>query len=158
MDTLYAAQRIRVGTLRGFQLPQFFMLAIWCTFFYSVHLRKRRTDRGRLKAPSTSAITYWSIERQREPLSGEQGCGLCHRQNSCNWNVLSWMCGCYSCPCCHPVMWLVALCCRPWRGKGTVSHIQGLQSNCCKLSIQSRLTSELDITVVACVRALTAML
>ena len=49
------------------------MTMVACIYFYIVHLRKRRTDRGRLKAPSTSAITYWSIEKQKEPLSGELG-------------------------------------------------------------------------------------
>jgi inositol 1,4,5-triphosphate receptor type 1 len=36
-----------------------------------VHLRKRPSERGQLKAPSSSAITYWRIEKQRNPISGE---------------------------------------------------------------------------------------
>ena len=39
-----------------------------CT--YVVHLRKRKTKHGKLKAPSTSSITYWQIEKDMEPLSG----------------------------------------------------------------------------------------
>ena len=35
-----------------------------------VHLRKRKSDHGKLKAPSTSSITYWQIEKDEEPLSG----------------------------------------------------------------------------------------
>ena len=35
-----------------------------------VHLRKRKSDHGKLKAPSTSAITYWQIEKDKERLSG----------------------------------------------------------------------------------------
>ena len=37
---------------------------------YAVHLRKRKTKHGKLKAPSTSSITYWQIEKDMEPLSG----------------------------------------------------------------------------------------
>ena len=37
----------------------------------NVHLRKRKSDHGKLKSPSTSAITYWTIEKKKEPLSGE---------------------------------------------------------------------------------------
>ena len=37
---------------------------------YVVHLRKRKTKHGKLKAPSTSSITYWQIEKDMEPLSG----------------------------------------------------------------------------------------
>ena len=37
----------------------------------NVHLRKRKSDHGKLKPPSTSAITYWTIEKKKEPLSGE---------------------------------------------------------------------------------------
>ena len=57
-----------------YTLPCYFLLiSLHClSLFTVVRLRKRRTERGRLKAPSTSAITYWSIEKQREPLSGEQ--------------------------------------------------------------------------------------
>ena len=36
----------------------------------NVHLRKRKSDHGKLKSPSTSAITYWTIEKKKEPLSG----------------------------------------------------------------------------------------
>ena len=36
-----------------------------------VHLRKRKSDHGKLKAPSTSSITYWQIEKDEEPLSGK---------------------------------------------------------------------------------------
>ena len=36
----------------------------------NVHLRKRKSDHGKLKPPSTSAITYWTIEKKKEPLSG----------------------------------------------------------------------------------------
>ena len=45
----------------------------------TVHLRKRKSDNGRLKAPSTSSITYWQIEKDAEPLSGKLSphC-LCH--------------------------------------------------------------------------------
>ena len=35
-----------------------------------VHLRKRKSDYGKLKAPSTSAITYWCIEKRKDPRSG----------------------------------------------------------------------------------------
>ena len=38
--------------------------------FNLVHLRKRKSEHGKLKAPSTSAITYWQIEKDKEPLSG----------------------------------------------------------------------------------------
>ena len=38
--------------------------------YFTVHLRKRKSDHGRLKAPSTSSITYWQIEKDAEPLSG----------------------------------------------------------------------------------------
>ena len=42
-----------------------------CLCIYNiVHLRKRKSDHGRLKAPSTSSITYWQIEKDAEPLSG----------------------------------------------------------------------------------------
>ena len=37
-----------------------------------VHLRARQTKFGDLKPPSTSAITYWEIERVRAPLSGDE--------------------------------------------------------------------------------------
>ena len=37
----------------------------------TVHLRKRKSDHGRLKTPSTSSITYWQIEKDAEPLSGK---------------------------------------------------------------------------------------
>jgi inositol 1,4,5-triphosphate receptor type 1 len=36
-----------------------------------VHLRKRKSDYGKLKAPSTSAITYWCIEKRKDPRSGD---------------------------------------------------------------------------------------
>ncbi|XP_065902252.1 inositol 1,4,5-trisphosphate receptor type 2-like [Dysidea avara] len=36
-----------------------------------VHLRKRKSEHGKLKASSTSAITYWQIEKDKEPLSGQ---------------------------------------------------------------------------------------
>ena len=36
---------------------------------YIVHLRKRKSDNGKLRPPSTSAITYWQIEKDK-PLSG----------------------------------------------------------------------------------------
>ena len=39
--------------------------------YITVHLRKRKSDHGRLKAPSTSSITYWQIEKDAEPLSGK---------------------------------------------------------------------------------------
>lgn len=39
-------------------------------FVYAVHLRKRKSEHGKLKSPSTSAITYWQIEKDKEPLSG----------------------------------------------------------------------------------------
>ena len=39
-------------------------------YYITVHLRKRKSDHGRLKAPSTSSITYWQIEKHTEPLSG----------------------------------------------------------------------------------------
>jgi len=41
------------------------------TVYITVHLRKRKSDHGRLKAPSTSSITYWQIEKDAEPLSGK---------------------------------------------------------------------------------------
>ena len=37
---------------------------------YVVHLRKRKSEHGKLKSPSTSSITYWQIEKDKEPLSG----------------------------------------------------------------------------------------
>lgn len=40
-------------------------------FMFAVHLRKRKFEHGQLKAPSTSAITYWQIEKDKEPLSGK---------------------------------------------------------------------------------------
>ena len=40
------------------------------TLIYVVHLRKRKSEHSKLKAPSTSAITYWQIEKDKEPLSG----------------------------------------------------------------------------------------
>ena len=40
------------------------------TLYFIVHLRKRKSNHGRLKAPSTSSITYWQIEKDAEPLSG----------------------------------------------------------------------------------------
>ena len=49
-------------------------IANYVTYSYgcciAVHLRKRKSDHGRLKAPSTSSITYWQIEKDTEPLSG----------------------------------------------------------------------------------------
>ncbi|XP_065909470.1 inositol 1,4,5-trisphosphate-gated calcium channel ITPR1-like [Dysidea avara] len=36
-----------------------------------VHLRKRKSEHGNLKAPSTSAITYWQIVKDKEPLNGQ---------------------------------------------------------------------------------------
>ena len=39
--------------------------------FNIVHLRKRKSDNGKLRSPSTSAITYWQIEKDK-PLSGRQ--------------------------------------------------------------------------------------
>ena len=39
--------------------------------YFTVHLRKRQSEHGRLKAPSTSSITYWQIEKDAEPLSGK---------------------------------------------------------------------------------------
>ena len=41
------------------------------TLYFIVHLRKRKSEHGRLKAPSTSSITYWQIEKDAEPLSGK---------------------------------------------------------------------------------------
>ena len=38
---------------------------------YIVHLRKRKSDNGKLRPPSTSAITYWQIEKDK-PLNGRQ--------------------------------------------------------------------------------------
>ena len=38
-----------------------------------VHCRKRRSDHGILKPPSTSANTYWQFEKECDPLSGEYG-------------------------------------------------------------------------------------
>lgn len=32
---------------------------------FTVHLRKRKSENGRLRPPSTSAITYWQIEKER---------------------------------------------------------------------------------------------
>ena len=55
------------------------------TLYLIVHLRKRKSDHGRLKAPSTSSITYWQIEKDAEPLSGKllhylyHGIGRCIR-------------------------------------------------------------------------------
>ena len=37
-----------------------------------VHLRKRKSDNGKLRVPSTSAITYWQIEKDKPTLSGRQ--------------------------------------------------------------------------------------
>ena len=39
-------------------------------YVYVVHLRKRKSEHGKLKPPSTSAITYWQIEKDEDPLSG----------------------------------------------------------------------------------------
>ena len=39
-------------------------------FLCAVHLRKRKSEHGKLKPPSTSSITYWQIEKDKEPLSG----------------------------------------------------------------------------------------
>ena len=39
--------------------------------YFTVHLRKRKSEHGRLKAPSTSSITYWQIEKDAVPLSGK---------------------------------------------------------------------------------------
>ena len=39
--------------------------------YFTVHLRKRQSEHGRLKAPSTSSITYWQIEKDAVPLSGK---------------------------------------------------------------------------------------
>ena len=50
--------------------------------FITVHLRKRKSDHGRLKAPSTSAITYWQIEKDTEPLSGKLLYYLCHARKA----------------------------------------------------------------------------
>lgn len=36
-----------------------------------MHCRKRKTDHGLLKAPSTSANTYWQIEKESDSRSGE---------------------------------------------------------------------------------------
>lgn len=36
-----------------------------------VHCRRRKTDHGILKAPSTSANTFWQIEKESDPRSGE---------------------------------------------------------------------------------------
>ena len=47
-------------------IANYLMVYVYCT----VHLRKRKSDHGRLKAPSTSSITYWQIEKDAEPLSG----------------------------------------------------------------------------------------
>ena len=47
-------------------------------YYITVHLRKRKSDHGRLKAPSTSSITYWQIEKYIEPLSGKLHFYLCH--------------------------------------------------------------------------------
>ncbi|XP_065910466.1 inositol 1,4,5-trisphosphate-gated calcium channel ITPR1-like [Dysidea avara] len=49
----------------------------------SVHLRKRKSEHGKLRPPSTSAITYWQIEKDNEPLNGqavlwEEHCRLRH--------------------------------------------------------------------------------
>ena len=38
---------------------------------YTVHCRKRHSDRGRLKKPSTSANVYWQFEKEADPCSGE---------------------------------------------------------------------------------------
>ena len=40
-------------------------------FFFIVHCRKRHSDHGILKAPSTSANTYWQFEKESDPRSGE---------------------------------------------------------------------------------------
>jgi len=39
-------------------------------FGFLVHLRKRKSEHGKLRPPSTSAITYWQIEKVNEPLNG----------------------------------------------------------------------------------------
>ena len=40
---------------------------------FIVHCRKRHSDHGILKAPSTSANTYWQFEKESDPRSGECG-------------------------------------------------------------------------------------
>ena len=48
------------------------MVIVTCSYIvFIVHLRKRKSDHGRLKDPSTSSITYWQIEKDAEPLSGK---------------------------------------------------------------------------------------
>ena len=47
-------------------------LDCFCSTFV-VHGRKRHSDHGILKPPSTSANTYWQFEKERNPCSGEYG-------------------------------------------------------------------------------------
>ena len=56
---------------------------------YVVHLRKRKSDHGKLKAPSTSSITYWQIEKDEEPLSGKTYMKKDHRLCHLHYSILS---------------------------------------------------------------------
>ena len=61
-----------------------------CTGLYmyiTVHLRKRKSDHGRLKAPSTSSITYWQIEKDAEPLIGKLS-SICLRKGIIDCNAV----------------------------------------------------------------------
>ena len=41
------------------------------TTAHTVHCRRRHSDRGRLKDPSTSSNVYWQFEKDSDPRSGE---------------------------------------------------------------------------------------
>lgn len=59
----------------------------------SVHCRKRKTDHGLLKDPSSSSNTYWQIEKESDPRSGEplswgERCRIRHMPTRCYLAVL----------------------------------------------------------------------
>ena len=57
-----------------------------------VHLRKRKSDFGKLKAPSTSAITYWVIEKKKDSRIGQSSCWVTLNKTYCmcsSWEHIS---------------------------------------------------------------------
>ena len=62
--------------------------------FSVVHCRKRHSDHGILKAPSTSANTYWQFEKESFPCSGEplswgERCRIKHMPTRCYLAVVT---------------------------------------------------------------------
>ena len=56
---------------------------IFSIVLFAVHCRQRRVDQKAHSKPSTSANTYWQIEKESEPLSGM----ICILKSLANGNI-----------------------------------------------------------------------